>query len=104
MTRHPPISTLFPYTPLSRSVRSLSPLLFILPASARRERVVVGSKNFTESDLLGEIVAQQIERRTSLPVERRFHLGGTFVCHAAITAGQIAPYFEDNGTAYTGVV
>jgi len=65
---------------------------------------VVGSKNFTESDLLGEIVAQQIERRTSLPVERRFHLGGTFVCHAAITAGQIDLYVEYTGTAYTAVL
>jgi glycine betaine/choline ABC-type transport system substrate-binding protein len=64
----------------------------------------VGSKNFTESDLLGEIVAQQIERRTSVPVERRFHLGGTFVCHQAITAGQIDLYVEYTGTAYTAVL
>src|SRR5207247_464489 len=77
---------------------------FILASCTRRERVVVGSKNFTESDLLGEIVAQQIERRTSLPVERRFHLGGTFVCHAAITAGQIDLYVEYTGTAYTAVL
>jgi glycine betaine/choline ABC-type transport system substrate-binding protein len=70
----------------------------------RGDRVVVGSKNFTESDLLGEIVAQQIERRTALRVERRFHLGGTFVCHAAITAGQIDLYPEYSGTAYTAVL
>jgi len=66
--------------------------------------IVVGSKNFTESDLLGEIVAQQIERRTALPVERRFHLGGTFVCHQAITSGQIDLYVEYTGTAYTAVL
>jgi osmoprotectant transport system substrate-binding protein len=71
---------------------------------ARGDRVVVGSKNFTESDLLGEIMAQQIERRTALRVERRFHLGGTFVCHAAITAGQIDLYPEYSGTAYTAVL
>jgi len=64
----------------------------------------VGSKNFTESDLLGEIVAQQIERRTGLSVERRFHLGGTFVCHQAITSGQIDLYVEYTGTAYTAVL
>ena len=69
-----------------------------------RDRIVVGSKNFTESDLLGEIVAQQIERRTSLPVERRFHLGGTFVCHQAITSGGIDLYVEYTGTAYTAVL
>ncbi len=55
-------------------------------------------------DLLGEIVAQQIERRTALPVERRFHLGGTFVCHQAITSGQIDLYVEYTGTAYTAVL
>jgi len=75
-----------------------------LSACNRRDRIVVGSKNFTESDLLGEIVAQQIERRTSVPVERRFHLGGTFVCHQAITAGQIDLYVEYTGTAYTAVL
>ena len=75
-----------------------------LSACNRRDRIVIGSKNFTESDLLGEIVAQQIERRTSVPVERRFHLGGTFVCHQAITAGQIDLYVEYTGTAYTAVL
>lgn len=76
----------------------------VLTACGGRDRVVVGSKNFTESDLLGEIVAQQIERRTGLPVERRFHLGGTFVCHQAITSGQIDLYVEYTGTAYTAVL
>ena len=83
---------------------SLSLLPLILAGCARHDRVVVGSKNFTESDLLGEIVSQQIARRTNLPVERRFHLGGTFVCHAAITAGQIDLYVEYSGTAYTAVL
>jgi osmoprotectant transport system substrate-binding protein len=76
----------------------------LLAACGQRERIVVGSKNFTESDLLGEIVAQQIERRAGLPVERRFHLGGTFVCHQAITAGRIDLYVEYTGTAYTAVL
>ena len=76
----------------------------VLTGCAHRDRIVVGSKNFTESDLLGEIVAQQIERRTGLSVERRFHLGGTFVCHQAITSGQIDLYVEYTGTAYTAVL
>lgn len=79
-------------------------VLLLAAACGRRDRVIVGSKNFTESDLLGEIVAQQIERRTGLPVERRFHLGGTFVCHQAITAGRIDLYVEYSGTAYTAVL
>jgi len=84
--------------------RCLGLLALLLTGCAHRDRVVVGSKNFTESDLLGEIVAQQIERRTGLPVERRFHLGGTFVCHQAITSGQIDLYVEYSGTAYTAVL
>jgi osmoprotectant transport system substrate-binding protein len=67
-------------------------------------RVIIGAKNFTESDLLAEIAAQQIERRTGLTVERKLHLGGTFVCHSAITAGQIDLYVEYTGTAYTAVL
>jgi len=79
-------------------------ILLLALGCAHPDRIVVGSKNFTESDLLGEIVAQQIERRAALPVERRFHLGGTFVCHHAITAGQIDLYVEYTGTAYTAVL
>jgi glycine betaine/choline ABC-type transport system substrate-binding protein len=84
--------------------RWLCTVALMLTGCGHRDRVVVGSKNFTESDLLGEIVAQQIERRTALPVERRFHLGGTFVCHQAITSGQIDLYVEYTGTAYTAVL
>src|SRR5438552_47824 len=51
-----------------------------------------------------EIVAQQIERRVHVPVERRLHLGGTFVCHHAIMAGQIDLYVEYSGTAFTAVL
>src|SRR5216684_3172657 len=76
----------------------------VLSGCAKRDRIVVGAKNFTESDLLAEIVAQQIERRTSLPVERRLHLGGTFVCHRAITAGDIDIYVEYTGTAFTAIL
>ncbi len=70
----------------------------------RQSAIVVASKNFTESDLLGEIVAQQIERRTGLPVRRRFHLGGTFVCHEALIAGQIDVYVEYTGTALVAIL
>jgi osmoprotectant transport system substrate-binding protein len=86
--------------------RALRWLGFALGAAACHgpQRIVVGSKNFTESDLLGEIVAQQIERRTGLPVERRLHLGGSFVCHQAITSGAIDIYVEYTGTAFTAIL
>ena len=48
----------------------------------------MGSKNFTESFVLGELIAQQIEAHTSLKVERRFYLAGTYICQQAILAGQ----------------
>jgi glycine betaine/choline ABC-type transport system substrate-binding protein len=76
----------------------------VLSGCSSRDRIIVGAKNFTESDLLAEIVAQQIERRTAVPVERRLHLGGTFVCHRAITAGDIDIYVEYTGTAFTAIL
>lgn len=79
-------------------------VLLVSCGGGGRDRLVVGSKNFTESDLLGEIVSQHIERRTGLVVDRRFHLGGTFVCHQAITSGKIDLYVEYTGTAYTAVL
>src|ERR1700719_2739529 len=70
----------------------------------RADRVVVGSKNFTEQLILGEIIAQQIESKTHLPVERRFYLAGTYICHQAILGGRIDIYPEYTGTALTAVL
>jgi osmoprotectant transport system substrate-binding protein len=56
-------------------------LLLPIPGCARRaDRIVVGSKNFTEQLVLGEIFAQVIEARAHVQVERRFYLAGTFIC------------------------
>jgi glycine betaine/choline ABC-type transport system substrate-binding protein len=68
------------------------------------DRVVVGSKNFSEQDILGEIIALWIERTTDLEVERRLHLGGTFIAHRALTSGEIDLYPEYTGTAYTAIL
>lgn len=70
----------------------------------RRGRIVVGSKNFTEQAVLGEIIAQHIETRTGLPVERRFYLAGTYICQQAILAGRIDVYPEYTGTALTAIL
>jgi glycine betaine/choline ABC-type transport system substrate-binding protein len=81
-------------------------LLAILsvPACSRRDRIVVGCKNFTEQIVLGEIIAQQIENKTHLPVERRFYLGGTYIAHQGILAGRIDIYPEYTGTALTTIL
>ena len=68
------------------------------------DRIVVGSKNFTESFILGELLAQQIEAHTNLKVERRFYLAGTYICQQAILAGRIDVYPEYTGTALTAVL
>ena len=66
--------------------------------------VVIGSKNFTEQVILGEILAQEIEKETNLRVERQFNLGGTLICHEAVKAGKIDGYVEYSGTAFTGIL
>src|SRR5271166_6457228 len=71
---------------------------------SRENRIVVGSKNFTEQLILGEMIAQQIENKTHLPVERRFYLAGTYICHQAILGGRIDIYPEYTGTALTAVL
>jgi osmoprotectant transport system substrate-binding protein len=68
------------------------------------DRIVIGSKNFTESFLLGEIVAQMIESHTRLKVDRRFYLAGTYICQQAILAGRIDLYPEYTGTALTAIL
>jgi len=75
-----------------------------LSACSRTDRIVVGSKNFTEQVILGELLAQQIEGRTNLRVDRKLNLGGTLICHQALVAGQIDTYVEYTGTALTAVL
>lgn len=68
------------------------------------DTVIIGSKNFPEQALLGEILAQHIQSRTHLHVERRFYLAGTFICQQAILAGRIDTYIEYTGTALTAIL
>ena len=72
--------------------------------AGRERRVVIGSKNFTEQIVLAELLAQHIETRTGLPVERRVNLGGTLICQQALRAGEIDLYVEYTGTALTAVL
>ena len=65
--------------------------------------IIVGSKNFTEQVILGELLAQAIERETDLRVERRLNLGGTAIAHQALLSGGIDLYVEYTGTALTAV-
>jgi osmoprotectant transport system substrate-binding protein len=68
------------------------------------ERIIVGSKNFTEQVILGEIIAQQIENRMHVPVERKLNLGGMLLAHQALLSKQIDLYPEYTGTAFTNIL
>jgi osmoprotectant transport system permease protein len=72
-------------------------------ASRSSGAIVVGSKNFTEQVILGELLAQAIERDTGLPVQRRLNLGGTLICDRALLGGDIDVYVEYTGTSLTAV-
>ncbi len=84
--------------------------IFLLAAlltgcSARKnDTIVVGSKNFPEQALLSEILAQHLEARTHLRVERRFYLAGSYICQQALLAGRIDTYVEYTGTALTAIL
>jgi len=70
--------------------------------SPSASRVVVGSKDFTESALLAEIIAQMLEAR-GVSVERRFELGGNLP-HDALVSGTLDLYPEYTGTSYTAIL
>jgi len=66
-------------------------------------QIVVGSKDFTEQVILGEMTAQLIESRTGMEVKRQFELGGD-LCHRALVDGEIDGYVEYTGTAFTAIL
>lgn len=66
-----------------------------------KKSVVIGSKDFSESIILGEMFAQLIENNTDIEVVRKLNMGGTFVCFEAIKNGDIDIYPEYTGTGLT---
>ena len=71
---------------------------------SRQQTLVIGCKNFTEQVILGELLAQHLEAKSGLHVERRFYLAGTYICHQALLSGRIDAYVEYTGTALTAVL
>lgn len=82
----------------------LSGMLLLIAGCRENRAVTVGSKNFTEQLLLGELLAQSLELSGAGPVERRFYLAGTYICHQALLAGRIDLYVEYTGTALAAVL
>ncbi|MGB8128455.1 MAG: glycine betaine ABC transporter substrate-binding protein [Candidatus Angelobacter sp.] len=66
--------------------------------------LTVGSKNFTEQLVLGELLAQYLGGFTSMPINRRFYLAGSYICHQALLSGRIDMYVEYTGTALVAIL
>jgi len=79
-------------------------LLIIAGCNTKSEqRVTICSKDFTEQAILVEILAQHIEAKTDLKVDKKLNLGGS-LCHQSLTSGQIDLYVEYTGTAFTNIL
>lgn len=103
-----------PPSQMRKAIALLLPILLFAAGSyfafapvwklAERPKVVVGSKIFTESRILGEMIAQTIEANTPVIVERKFGLGGTLILHEALMNAEIDIYPEYTGTAFADIL
>lgn len=83
---------------------ALTLLVTLFTGCGSKKGVTIGSKQFTENIVLGEVYAQLIEAKTDIPVTRKLNLGGTSVCMPAMEKGEIDLYFEYTGTAYNEIL
>jgi osmoprotectant transport system substrate-binding protein len=90
--------------PINRREFLSGTLLLLAGCASKRDHVTVGTKNFTEQLVLGEILAQALERAAVPEVDRRFYLAGTYICHQALLAGRIDMYVEYTGTALAAIL
>ena len=79
-------------------------LLFCAACSTRPRGITVGSKNFTEQLVLGELLAQYLGGVCRAPIEERFYLAGTYICQQALLSGRIDTYVEYTGTALAAIL
>ena len=86
------------------AIPSVIALLLAACAPPRPDHPVIGAKNFTEQVVLGELLAQEIEAKSNLKVERRFYLAGSYICQQALVSGRVDAYVEYTGTALTAIL
>lgn len=93
---------------MSRTIdrRSFLSALALLLAGCvpKASGLAIGSKNFTEQLVLGELLAQYLGRSTTLAIDKRFYLAGSYICHQALLAGRIDMYVEYTGTALVAIL
>src|SRR3954470_18137809 len=90
--------------PLLTFCSTLLTFLLVSCSPPRSDHPVIGAKNFTEQAILGELLAQEIEAKSGLKVERRFYLAGSYICNQALVSGRIDAYVEYTGTALTAIL
>jgi len=73
------------------------------PAATAQEKIVVGSKGFTEQVILGNMISLLLESN-GFKVDRKVGLGGTVICHEALVRGDISVYVEYTGTGLTTIL
>jgi osmoprotectant transport system permease protein len=74
------------------------------PGTGEGGSVSIGGKQFTEQEILGELMALLVEYKTDLSVERNLNLGGTMICFNALKAGDLDLYVEYTGTGYVSIL
>lgn len=90
---------------VASSASAMALCLFLVSCSPPRpNHPIIGAKNFTEQVILGELLAQEIEAKSDLKVERRFYLAGSYICNQALVSGRIDAYVEYTGTALTAIL
>jgi glycine betaine/choline ABC-type transport system substrate-binding protein len=70
------------------------------PENASKPRLTIGSKNFTEEFILGEIYAQALQA-AGYKVKKQLNLGSEQIAYKALKGGQVDAYPEYVGTALT---
>jgi len=78
--------------------------LLLAGCASKTRNTSIGSKNFTEQLVLGELLAQYLGRFSAMPIDKRFYLAGTYICHQALLAGRIDMYVEYTGTALVAIL
>ncbi len=86
---------------LSMAIGAMTLLSLALTGCGSKDTVVIGSKDFSENIILGEILSQLVENKTDLKVERKLNMGGTFINFEALKKGDIDLYAEYTGTGLT---
>ena len=79
-------------------------MAFVYPMVNAKEKITIGSKNFSEQVVLGHLLADLIEEKTDIEVERKLNLGGTQVAFGAVTSGDIDLYVEYTGTGLVNIL